>query len=138
MMSSTLAILPALLSFASPTVEWEAPLAYVEGRPYPVEITVRADEEGAVVPSWLLTVAAFEMDRTPLGKRPTDTFELAAGAELTVRYDLAPYLDVKGPFSLVCASRFTESQPQKVQAYRLAPVETSGRSPRTRSRATPS
>ena len=53
--------------------DFTSPTMYIEGEPFPVTITAVAPIEGmSAVPAWALTPAAFGLENTPLGERPTD------------------------------------------------------------------
>ena len=74
---------------ADATTEWSAPAAYLSGSAFEVTVTINAPE-GASIPAWQLSPGAFELGQKPLGKRGKSTIELAAGAKLTLSYDLGP------------------------------------------------
>jgi len=88
-----------LLSFAMAAPEaatqWDAPAVYIAGSSYEVTVTINAPE-GASVPAWHFSPAAFELGGKSLGKRGKSTIELAKGARLSLSYDLGPAIEATG------------------------------------------
>jgi len=123
MIATLLSVIPTLLAPAAPTIEWNAPPAFVQGREYRVEILLTAEKEGTTIPSWLLTPSAFEVNGKPVAPRPEGTIDLPAAAVLMLVFDLGPYLEVPGSFALAYAPAIAGDEPRKITALRPAAVE---------------
>ncbi len=88
--------LVAAISTPGVDIVHRAPELFVEGEPYGVSVEIRVEAGAtAAVPAWLLGPAAFTYNGRPVAKRAEGvTISLEPGAELTLRYDLAPALTV--------------------------------------------
>ncbi len=107
-----------------PAVRWYAPGSFVLGAPFKVQVEIEAPAGGTVISSWLLTPAAFSVDKKTLSKREDrGSIELPAGYKVTGTIDLSPHLqDVKGDFLLEFASGLSVGEPLQVQVYEAAPA----------------
>ncbi|MEW6073299.1 MAG: peptidylprolyl isomerase [Planctomycetota bacterium] len=125
MITTLLAFVPALGAPVAEDarVEWEAPAAYVAGRPYRVEIALAAGAAGATVPAWLLGAAAFEKDGQPLGPRPAGELALPAGAELSLAFDLGPAIGETTAFTLGFAAPFAAQPVREIRTFQPAPAD---------------
>ena len=74
---------------------WDAPGVYISGSSFDVTVTISAPE-GAEIPAWHLSPAAFGVGKRSLGKRGKSAIELAKGAQLTLTYDLGPAIEAAG------------------------------------------
>ena len=107
-----------------PSVRWNAPGSFVLGAPYTVHVEIEAPAGGTVISSWLLTAAAFSVDKKTLSKREDrGSIELPAGYKVTGTLDLSPHLqEVKGDFMLEFASGLSVGEPLMVQVYEAVPA----------------
>lgn len=128
-MIATLMLALGALS-AEPTVTFTAPAGYFEGRAFTVKIHVSAPEEGASIPAWLLTPAAFDLDGKALGPRETrGSIDLTAKAELSLTIDLGPAIAgskayTGADFKLSLAKAFQQGEPISVTRYGVASRDT--------------
>jgi len=91
-MFTTLLLGVAALS-ADPLVSFEAPSRFIDGASYQVTVQIDVPAEGASVPAWMMTPAAFTLDGKPLGDRKNKAdVGVAPGASLTLTFDLAPHI----------------------------------------------
>lgn len=78
---------------AEPTTSFEAPSRFIDGAGYQVSVTLEVPDNGAEVPAWMLSPAAFTIDGKPLGDRKNKAdVGIAPGATLTLSFDLAPQI----------------------------------------------
>ena len=89
MIIATLALAAAL--YGEPTVKWTAPKAFVKGSPFAVKVELSASTLDEL-PVWMAEPAGFTVNGKPIGKRSSGKLILAAGAKLTLEFDLAPAL----------------------------------------------
>jgi peptidyl-prolyl cis-trans isomerase B (cyclophilin B) len=89
MIIATLAL--AAVLFGEPTVKWSAPGTYIKGAPYQVKVELSASTADEL-PVWMAEPAGFSINGKPIGKRSSGKLALAAGAKLTLEFDLAPAL----------------------------------------------
>jgi peptidyl-prolyl cis-trans isomerase B (cyclophilin B) len=89
MILGTLALAAAL--YGEPTIKWTAPHTFVKGVEFPVRIELSASSADEL-PVWMAEPAGFSVNGKPLGKRGSGKLQLAAGAKLTLEFDLAPAL----------------------------------------------
>jgi cyclophilin family peptidyl-prolyl cis-trans isomerase len=90
MILATLALATAL--YGEPTVKWSAPQRiFIKGVEFPVkvELSAASPEE---VPIWMAELSGFTINGKPAAKRNEGKLHLAAGAKLTLEFDLAPAL----------------------------------------------
>lgn len=75
--------------------DFTSPKMYIEGEPFPVTITAVAPIEGmSAVPAWALTPAAFGLENTPLGERPTEQHvPMIPGQRIVTTIDLGPAIE---------------------------------------------
>jgi peptidyl-prolyl cis-trans isomerase B (cyclophilin B) len=94
MIFASLALAAAL--YGEPTVKWTATRAtYVKGAEFPVKVELSAST-AEELPVWMAEPAGFSVNGKPLGKRSSARLQLAAGAKLTLEFDLAPALAEAG------------------------------------------
>jgi len=86
----TILALAAALS-VEPTVKWTAPQTFVKGAAFPVRIEL-SSSTAEELPVWMAEASGFTVNGQPLGKRAEGKLQLAAGAKLTLEFDLAPAL----------------------------------------------
>ena len=97
MMLTNLALLALAAAPAdSLGAEWQAPSIFVAGGGYVVSLTLRVGEDGAELPVWALTPAAFSVGGNALGERGAGVLPLAGGTELDVRIDIGAQLAALG------------------------------------------
>ena len=97
-------VLGAALVAGDPQVEVSIPDVHVSGEPFVVELTYLGGDAGAALEAWRIGAAAFELNGAPLAERATtDVITLPKGASLTLRVDLAGYLEAPGSFELAVA-----------------------------------
>ena len=89
MIIATLALAVSL--FGEPTVKWTAPGTYIKGATFQVKIEL-ASSTADELPVWMAEPAGFTVNGKPIGKRSSGKLMLAAGAKLTLEFDLAPLL----------------------------------------------
>jgi len=123
MLTTLLLSLPSLPGLVGgPEVQWTAPSTYIAGKPYEVEVQIRAPEGGAVVAGWLLTPSAFTVDGLPLAPRDDQrTFQLPAGFTISGTIDLAEQLLIAKDFNLGYASEMLGEEPLSVRVLQAAP-----------------
>jgi peptidyl-prolyl cis-trans isomerase B (cyclophilin B) len=90
MIMATLALAAALIG--EPTVKWTAPHIYIKGVEFPVKVELAASTADQL-PVWMAEAGGFSVNGKPLGKRATGMLQLAAGAKLSLEFDLGPLLD---------------------------------------------
>jgi len=104
-----------------PVVRWEAPTSFVEGLSFEVAVEVEAPADGATIPGWMFTPAAFSIDGKPLGERKTDGgMQMPPGFKITGRIDLGPYLKGRDDFELTYAGKLAKGEPVRVHSVRRA------------------
>ena len=69
MMTMLYTIAAAPLLVGDVGIDWKAPKSFISGESFPVTIELEAPEEGASVPAWLLTPAAFSVNGKPILER---------------------------------------------------------------------
>jgi peptidyl-prolyl cis-trans isomerase B (cyclophilin B) len=89
MIFATLALAAAL--YGEPTVKWTAPQTFIKGAAFPVKIELSASTADEL-PVWMAEPSGFSVNGKPIGKRGSGKLQLAAGAKLTLEFDLAPEL----------------------------------------------
>jgi len=89
MMIATLVLAASL--FGEPTVKWTAPGTYIKGATFQVKVEL-ASSTNDELPVWMAEPAGFSVNGKPIGKRSTGKLVMAAGAKLTLEFDLAPAL----------------------------------------------
>lgn len=103
------------------TTGWTGGDNYVVGGAYDVTISIHTAKDAAKIPSWTLNPSAFKLNGKALGKRDRGTFALAAGARLSLTFDLGPALveaGIKDHFKLSYAG----GEPREVGFIRPAPA----------------
>jgi peptidyl-prolyl cis-trans isomerase B (cyclophilin B) len=104
-------------------VEWRAPSVHVPGRPFLVEVEIRAAEEGAVVAGWMLTQGAFTIDGQAVAeRRESEPMPLPTGFTIEGSIDLAPFIQGKSEFKLAYASELLGDDPFVVRVLAPAPA----------------
>ncbi len=91
-LATTALILAATSLGQGPEATFDSLGFFIEGEPFPVSVVIEAPEQGASLPTWMLTAAAFTYDGEALGERPETSIPLAPGQKLEVSFDLAPVL----------------------------------------------
>jgi len=98
------ALLTLLAAPANYDVTWSAPKIYVEGRPYPVHVEIKASKDTAL-PTWMLQASAFQIDGKSIEeKKAKGDIDLTAGSNLVLDLDLSEAIQhskslaKKGPF----------------------------------------
>jgi peptidyl-prolyl cis-trans isomerase B (cyclophilin B) len=89
MIFATLAL--AAVVYGEPTVKWTAPQTFIKGAPFPVTVELVASSADEL-PVWMAEPAGFSVNGKPLAKRSSGKLQLAAGAKLTLEFDLASTL----------------------------------------------
>jgi peptidyl-prolyl cis-trans isomerase B (cyclophilin B) len=121
-LDSLLLALPVLFGAGGPEVQWSAPSVHVTGRPYEVEITITAPEDGTLVAGWLLSPSAFTIDGEPAAPRQdTGTVQLPAGFTIHGKIDLDPHLPATGELELAYARELLDQDPVRVRILQGAP-----------------
>lgn len=111
----------------NPQVSWSAPARYLDGGAYKVTVEIEAPTDGSAVASWLMTPAAFQLNGKPLADRSSGVnIPMAAGAKLSLEFDLAPSLKSSPTFNgkdfkLGFASQFSDAEAKEVSVCKLAP-----------------
>lgn len=114
-------LLCAPLFAADVTIEWKAPKALMGGEAFIVDVEVSAPAEGATVPSWLFTPAAFDLNGEPvLDRNDKGTVDLPAGAKMSLSFDLGKYIKPTKGFRLQFAKQFLDEAPVSVVVYAAA------------------
>jgi len=105
-------------------VQVALPKAYVEGGSYPAHIEIKAPSDGADLPAWALSAAAFTVNGKALkGERSAAKIELAPGQKIVVDIDLASALaeaKLTGPFQIAYAKEIHETAPTEVTYMQAA------------------
>ncbi|MFT7668953.1 MAG: peptidyl-prolyl cis-trans isomerase B (cyclophilin B) [Planctomycetota bacterium] len=120
-------LLSATALVGTPAVTWTAPGSFIDGAPFQVSVEITVPEGGATVPAWLVSGAAFEVNGKALGDRGGDaTLAMAAGAHMTLSYDLGPMIasanGLSGKdFKLGFAKDFDSAAASEVNVYQAAP-----------------
>ena len=116
-------LLLSCITAAPEATTWSAPAAYMVGRSFEVSVTISAPE-GASIPAWHLSPAAFELGKKAFGQRGKSTIELAQGAELTLRYDLGPAIEAAGGAVTggVLSLGFAGGEARDVSVMQVAPA----------------
>jgi peptidyl-prolyl cis-trans isomerase B (cyclophilin B) len=116
-------LLTAAALTADPAVAFQAPARHIVGGGYRVIVTIDVPAEGAVVPAWMLSPAAFTVDGEPLAARAEEvTLDLAPGAELSLAYDLAPFLAERAAGKASFELGLPGAEPQAVTVAEAAPA----------------
>ena len=99
-------------------ISFTAPELHVAGQPVEVEVELRMPHVATPLAHWLLTPSAFTIDGEALERRTEqELVELPAGAVLTLRFDLGPYIEATGDFDLSYAKGVFEEGPVRVAHY---------------------
>jgi len=116
-------LLTAAALTADPSVAFQAPTRFIVGGGYRVSVSIDVPADGAAVPGWMLSPAAFTLDGKPLAARAKATdLELAPGAELQLSFDLGPMLAEAAGEKTSFELGLPGAAPLEVQAVKAAPA----------------
>lgn len=100
------------------TVTWTAPVNHVVGGSFPVELKVTAPKGSSVPGAWL-SPDGFTVDGKALGG-PNPGFDARVDLDLSLSFDLGPFLDVTEPFTLGLTN---SAETKAIGVFQTAPTE---------------